>query len=133
MTRLPDITVSSVDMQRLEALIASLPSSSEAAALQDELDRADIVAPEQLPSNIVSMNSVVQFNIEESGETFTRTLVYPRDSAADAISILAPVGSALLGLAIGDVITWPLPGAKTQRVRIIDITYQPERSGSYQQ
>jgi regulator of nucleoside diphosphate kinase len=137
MTLLPDITVSSLDLQRLETLIARLPASKEVAALQDELDRAKVVAPAQLPPNVVSMNSTVRFAIEESGEHFTRTLAYPHDvqpraaKAQETVSVLAPVGSALLGLSVGSVITWPLPGAKTQRVRIVDITYQPERNGDF--
>lgn len=130
MANLPDITISSMDLQRLEALIAGLPHSPEAAALQNELDRADVVAPALLPPDVVSMNSTVRFAIEGSGERFTRTLVYPRDvHEPETVSILAPVGSALLGLSVGGAITWPLPGAKTQSVRIVDITYQPERSG----
>lgn len=130
MTDLPNITVSSLDLERLEALLAGLPAGAEAAALQDELDRADVVAPGQLPPDVVSMNSTVRFEIEESGEHFTRTLVYPRDAGgADAVSILAPVGSALLGLKVGDAIEWPGPGGKPLAVRIVEIVYQPERAG----
>jgi regulator of nucleoside diphosphate kinase len=129
----PEIIVSSLDLERLEALLANQDHSRpEVAALQDELDRADVVEPARLPPDVVSMNSTVKFAIEESGETFTRTLVYPRDAgAADTVSILAPVGSALLGLKVGATIAWPTPGAKTRHVRIVDVTYQPERSGDH--
>ncbi len=131
MTTQPDIIVSSLDLQRLEALLAGLGGSRpEAIALQDELDRAYVVAPEQMPPDVVSMNSTVRFEIEESGEAFTRTLVYPHQTGQpDAISILAPVGTALLGLKIGSTIEWPLPGAHVRHVRIAAIDYQPERNG----
>ncbi len=131
MTTQPDIIVSSLDLQRLEALLAGLGDGRpEAVALQDELDRADVVAPEQMPPDVVSMNSTVQFEIEESGEAFTRTLVYPHQAGQpDTISILAPIGTALLGLKIGSTIEWPLPGAQVRHVRIAGIDYQPERSG----
>ena len=77
------------------------------------------------------MNSTVRFTITESGEEFRLTLVYPKDAQGepDRISILAPVGSALLGLAVGDEIQWPKPGGGMSTVRVIDVSYQPERSG----
>ncbi|EXJ14359.1 Regulator of nucleoside diphosphate kinase [Imhoffiella purpurea] len=86
-----------------------------------------------MPPNIITMNSTVKFCLESSAEQFTLTLVYPKDmdSSSSKISILAPVGSALIGLSVGDVIEWPGPGAHVVRVRIDEIVYQPERSGEY--
>jgi regulator of nucleoside diphosphate kinase len=80
------------------------------------------------------MNSTVQFVIESTNKEFELTLVYPQNMNADGktISILAPVGSALLGLSIGDSIEWPKPGGGTLNVKITAVTYQPERSGDYQ-
>lgn len=127
--------MSSHDYDRLEALLENLPENAFPGinALQDELDRAEIVDPRQMPPTVVTMNSTVRFNNETTGEEFCMTLVYPKDvqGKPDRISILAPVGSALLGLSIGDVIEWPLPGGGIIRVRIIDIIYQPERSGEF--
>ena len=84
-----------------------------------------------MPPSVVTMNSTVCFAIEPSGEKFCLTLVYPKDVSADGdhISVLAPVGSALLGLAIGDRIEWPRPGGGLIQVKIVDIVYQPERAG----
>ena len=80
------------------------------------------------------MNSTVRFLVESTQKEFELTLVYPKnvDSNGKTISILAPVGSALLGLSIGDQIEWPKPGGGFLKVQITEITYQPERAGDYQ-
>eukprot|EP01041_Mallomonas_annulata_P038943 gene38943-62541_t len=130
MARKPQIILSSLDVDRIEALLAAIPASvfPGKADLQAELDRADVVPPEEIPPNVVTMNSTVQFSILETGKEFCLTLVYPRDAdgTADRISIFAPVGSALLGLAVGDELAWPGPGGKSMTVRVKDILYQPE-------
>ena len=128
----PSIVITTRDYDRLEALIDSLPAGGfpNKAALEAELKRAEIVPPEQLPPNIVTMNSTVRFTIAESGEEFELTLVYPKYAGeADRISVLAPVGSALLGLAVGDELAWPRPGGGISTVRVVDVLYQPERAG----
>ncbi len=101
--------------------------------LESELARAEIVDPEKIPSTVVTMNSAVKFRIESTAKDFYLTLVYPKDVDAQGgtISILTPVGSALLGLSQGDKIEWPKPGGGVLKVRIEEITYQPERSGDY--
>ncbi len=129
----PPITLSSQDLDRIEALLAALPSSALAgkAELQAELDRAEVLAPEEMPATVVTMNSTVKFSIKETGKEFCLTLVYPRDmdGSADLISIFAPVGSALLGLSVGDELAWPGPGGKPKTVRVTEVVYQPERAG----
>ena len=131
--RKPPITLSSLDMDRIEALLAAIPASALAgkAELQAELDRADVLAPEQVPPTVVTMNSTVKFSIVETGKEFCLTLVYPRDmdGSADLISIFAPVGGALLGLSVGDQLAWPGPGGKAMTVRVTEVIYQPERAG----
>ncbi|MDN3519857.1 nucleoside diphosphate kinase regulator [Aquisalimonas lutea] len=131
----PNIVISSLDADRLEKLMDSLPDGAfpGKAELETELARADIVEPTEMPSSVVTMNSTVRFRVEASDEEFTLTLVYPKelDSSGSKISILAPVGSALLGLAQGDEIEWPKPGGGVLRVRIEEVVYQPERSGEY--
>ena len=133
MARKPQIILSSLDVDRIEALLAAMPTSvfPGKAELQAELDRADVVAPEEIPANVVTMNSTVQFAIAETGKEFRLTLAYPRDmdGSADKISILAPVGGALLGLSVGDELAWPGPGGKPMTVRVKDILYQPESAG----
>ena len=129
----PPITLSSQDLDRIEALLAALPSSALAgkAELQAELDRAEVLPPEEMPATVVTMNSTVKFSIKETGKEFCLTLVYPRDmdGSADLISIFAPVGSALLGLSVGDELAWPGPGGKPMTVRVKSIVYQPESAG----
>ena len=131
----PDITISSLDAERLEQLLDSLPQSgvSGRAELEAELARATVVEPRQMPPNVVTMNSTVRFSMLSSGEEFEMTLVYPKDMDASGktVSILAPVGSALLGLSQGDEIEWPNPGSGVTTVKVKEITYQPERAGAH--
>jgi regulator of nucleoside diphosphate kinase len=129
----PEITISSLDAERLENLLASLrgrdiPGKEE---LEAELARADVVEPEEVPPTVVTMNSTVRFRVLSTDQTFEMTLVYPRDAdgSGSRISVLAPVGSALLGLSQGDEIEWPKPGGGVLQVRIEEVTYQPERAG----
>ena len=131
----PKVIISSLDAERLERLIESLPSTAFPGKreLEAELDRAEVVEPKDVPATVVTMNSTVRFEVDSSQEEFCLTLVYPRDvdDSGEKISILAPVGSALLGLSQGDEIEWPKPGGGMLRVRIKEVSYQPERSGEY--
>lgn len=133
MTTRPAITLSSLDLERLERLIGSLKGDAarQAAGLQAELDRAEVVEPKDVPASLVTMNSRVRFSLAGSDEQFTQTLVYPKDAdgSADRISVLAPIGSALLGLSVGDAIDWPRPGGGVSKVTIEEVVYQPEREG----
>ena len=135
MNNRPKIILTSQDLERLEALLEALPSNALPGkeALLSELGRAEIVEPDQIPPSVVTMNSTVRFRIDSSGEDYCLTLVYPKDidDTGKKISILAPVGSALLGLSTGDEIEWPSPGGGTIKVRIVEIIYQPEREGKF--
>lgn len=131
----PKIVISTLDADRLESLLethlgGTFPGKTE---LEDELARAEIVEPKDVPPTAVSMNSTVRFKVLSSNEEFKLTLVYPKDmdSSGNKISILAPVGSALLGLSEGDQIEWPKPGGGLLSVTIEEIVYQPERSEEY--
>jgi len=101
--------------------------------LRAELDRANIVEPEDMPHDVITMNSTVIFRMESSSKEFSLTLVYPSDidEGGGKISVLAPVGSALLGLREGDEISWPKPGGGLLKVRILKVAYQPEHSGDF--
>lgn len=129
----PEITISSLDASRLESLIERLPNKRLPGKiyLGKELARANIVKPQLIPTNVVTMNSTVRFIVESTKEDLELTLVYPKDIdlSGKKISILAPIGSALLGLAIGEQIERPKPGGGTLKVKISNITYQPERAG----
>lgn len=135
MSERPKIFISTTDAEKLEKLLASLSSASliGCAELENELARATIVPPEEMPSTVVTMNSTVRFTVKSTNEDFELTLVYPKDASLEGkkISILAPVGSALLGLSQGDEIAWPKPGGGLIEVRVKEVLYQPERSGAY--
>lgn len=129
------ITISTLDAARLEKMLASvggrqIPNKDD---LQAELDRAHIVEPEEMPHDVVTMNSTVTFQMESSSKEFSLTLVYPNDidDGTGKISVLAPVGSALLGLREGDEMSWPKPGGGLLNVRILKVVYQPERAGDF--
>jgi len=129
------ITISTLDAARLEKMLASvggrqIPNKDD---LQAELDRAHIVEPEEMPHDVVTMNSTVTFQMESSSNEFSLTLVYPHDldDGSGKISVLAPVGSALLGLREGDEMSWPKPGGGLLKVRILKVVYQPERAGDF--
>ncbi|MGO1191291.1 nucleoside diphosphate kinase regulator [Vibrio casei] len=132
----PEIIISSLDSERLYKLIDSLPKNDLVGVeeLEAELARANVVDPTDMPSTIVTMNSTVRFSVKSSNSEFERTLVYPKDVgvSGSTVSILAPVGSALLGLSQGDEINWPKPDGGVIEVKIMDITYQPERAGEFQ-
>ncbi|RMX04072.1 nucleoside diphosphate kinase regulator [Corticibacter populi] len=129
----PPLILSSLDVERIEGLLANMTSSEFAGKdiLEGEIDRAEILAPEQIPPTVVTMNSTVRFLIVETGKEFALTLVYPRDQQGfdDRVSVFAPIGSALLGLSVGDEINWPAPGGRTMTVRVLEVLFQPERSG----
>jgi regulator of nucleoside diphosphate kinase len=131
----PKIVISSLDALRLGKLLESLPRKAFPGRedLETELQRAEVVDPKAVPPSVVTMNSTVRFRVESSSDEFELTLVYPGDVKEDGstISILAPVGSALLGLSQNDEIEWPKPGGGTLRVRIGEVTYQPERAGEF--
>lgn len=130
----PPIIVSSLDRQRIEHILSTPGHRMTPGidALSDELDRADIVEPVDMPANVVTMNSTVRFVDETSGGEFELTLVYPEASGAPGtVSVLAPVGSALLGLSVGQSISWQVPGGRLLRLRILDVVYQPEARGEY--
>lgn len=130
----PPITVSTLDLERIERCL-----NTEAArrmpgvdALQSELDRATVVDPHEMPANIVTMNSTVRFADDSSGKQYELTLVYP-DGAGQpgTVSILAPIGSALLGLAVGQSIAWQVPGGRTTTLRVLELVRQPEAMGEF--
>jgi regulator of nucleoside diphosphate kinase len=135
MVNQPNIMITELDLERLEKLIESLPKDSfpGKVALESELSRADVVGSHDIPDTVVTMNSTVRFKVNESKEEFSLTLVYPKDanSSERTLSILAPVGSALLGLNQGDEIQWPKPDGSMMTVRIEEVMYQPERAGEY--
>ncbi len=132
MNESPSIVVTDADLERLENLIASRKRGGEAAALAAELERATVVDADEIGRGVVTMNSVVEFEDEETGERQEVTLVYPHQADVERrrISVLAPVGAALLGLSRGQSITWPVPSGRPRRFRLVDVVFQPESDSS---
>ncbi len=117
------LIVSKADYQRLVPLIRD--SELELAdALDEELSRADIVDSQNLPGDAVAMNSTVTYRDLETKAETTVTLVFPTeaDIAEKKISVLSPVGVALLGLRIGGRIQWPMPNGKFKHFEILAVT-----------
>jgi len=117
------IYIAAADAQRLRDLVEQHIDGREAATaerLSDELDRATIVEDERVLRDVVQIGSRVRFEEEQTGSVREVVLVYPSDADASAgrISVLAPVGAALLGLRVGDRIEWPLPSGRTAQIRI---------------
>jgi regulator of nucleoside diphosphate kinase len=131
----PKIIVSETDAERLHGLLDAIPANAFPGkpVLEAELARAEIVDAKDVPPSVVTMNSTVKFRVSPANDEFCLTLVYPRDvdQRGGTISILAPVGGALLGLAEGDETDWPRPGGGTLGVRIEKVVYQPERAGEF--
>ena len=118
------IHVARSELDRLRALVEQHSEGRDAAAaerLGAELDRAVVV--ERLPAGVVTPGSRVRFEDERTRVTREAVLVYPSgaDVSAGRISVLAPIGPALLGLAAGDTIAWPLPGDREARIRILSV------------
>ena len=114
-----EIIITDVDLERLRPL---LDATAAAESLDAELYRARIVPQREVPPDVVTMNSDVTYEDCESLARRTVRLVYPGDADATQgrISVLAPIGSALLGLRVGQAIDWQLPTG-VRRIRVVDV------------
>lgn len=118
------------DFEKISALLHYADSVT-AELLQEELDRATIVQAEDLPVDVVAVNSIVKFQDLDSGKISTRTLVMPNDANVEEkkISILAPMGAALIGLRVGQTISWPVPRGGEKRVHVLSVLKPAEAAG----
>jgi regulator of nucleoside diphosphate kinase len=126
------ILITEDDLTRLERLVASARrfqplNHDHLVRLQDELERATVVANSEIPGDVVTMNSEVRVKDLDTGRVATYKIVFPRDAhvAENRISVLAPLGTALLGYRAGDVIEWDMPVGK-KRLKVQAVVYQPE-------
>jgi regulator of nucleoside diphosphate kinase len=132
------IYITEFDMKRLKGLIKFAEERWDKRVvkyleeLDDELDRAEIVKPEEIPTNVITMNSTFRLIDLDSGEELVYTLVFPANanSTNGRISVLAPVGTAVLGYRVGDTVEWTVP-AGLKKLRVEEIVYQPEAAGDY--
>lgn len=131
----PPIIINRLDAERLQRLIDNAPEKDMMVAelLEEELSRGEVLDPHDIPENVVSMNSQVRFTDLTRERQMIRTLVYPHalESVEDGISVMAPIGAALIGLRVGDVIEWPLPNNTEVRLRVDAIFWQPEREKQF--
>lgn len=134
MTR-PAIIINEFDAERIDRLLEKpeWANSAVAQALNDELDRAQMCSPQEMPHNVVSMNSQVRFRDLTTNDERVRTLVFPANmtDSATQLSVLAPVGAALLGLRVGDAIHWTLPNGTETHLEVLELIYQPEAAGEF--
>ena len=100
--------------------------------LEEELDRANVVEPKDVPPDVITMRSTVRLKDLNSGEEMVYWLAFPTEANFDEgkISILAPIGTALLGYKRGDVIEWEVPSG-LRRLKVEEVLYQPESAGDY--
>ncbi len=134
-----DIIVTAKDYERLRKLIAEerefgkTVDPLELRDLEQELNRAVIAKAEDIPSDIITMNSQFVLEDMDSGEETTYRLVYPEyaDFLENRISIIAPVGTAILGYREGDEINWSIPTG-VARLKIKKVMYQPEAAGNFE-
>lgn len=130
---LPEVFLSSHDVERLEALAERLSDNHDQgkAAFLEELARASVLEPDDMPADTVTMNSIVRFKVDD--REFCKTLVYPRSAvdSENSVSILTPVGMALIGLRKGARMAWPRAGGGALQIEILDVLYQPEQCGAY--
>lgn len=138
MVREATIYITEVDRQRLEKLIEFADERDRSASrenlrrLEHELDRAETVAPEDVPRDVITMRSKVRLRDLNTGEEMIYTLVFPTEANYEEakISVLAPVGTAMLGYRVGDTIEWQVPSG-IRRLKVEELLYQPERAGDY--
>jgi len=127
------IYITQQDMNRLRSLIDSMKSSREdLKALSAELEQAKVVPPSEIPADVITMNSKAQVRDLEDNELMTYTLVFPGKANVDEglLSVLAPIGTAMLGHRVGDEFEWHVP-AGAIRLRVEKVLYQPEAAGHY--
>lgn len=128
------IYITQSDIEKLRSLIAIYNGNDApyVECLEEELDRAQIVDQKDIPHDVVTMNSIVRIKYLDTGEEKTFALVFPGKAKVveKSISILAPVGTAMIGYREGDTIEWKVP-AGTKRFQIMEVIYQPERVGNY--
>ena len=127
-----EIIITEKDYLRLTNLFKTL-REEDYEDLEIELERARILADNELPEDVVTMNSKVEYMDMKSGKTQDIQIVYPIDSnpIKHRVSILAPLASALIGLRVGQEINWMFPSGETKRLRVSAIKYQPEAEGDY--
>jgi regulator of nucleoside diphosphate kinase len=131
------IVITESDRDRLLNLIEQFKKNNSGdfeylADLREELERAAVVDSHEVLGDVITMNSTVRLRDLDNDEVLEVTLVYPQDADADEqrVSVLAPVGTAIIGYQKGDTVEWPVP-AGIIRLKVEEVIYQPERAGEF--
>lgn len=131
------IYITEYDVQRLRELLADAKGAGyrgrdDLRNLEAELNRGKLVVPKDVPGDVITMNSRVCLVDLDTGEETIYTLVFPKDAdiSQNKISVLAPIGTAMLGYRVGDSFEWQVPEG-LRKLTVKEILYQPEASGDY--
>lgn len=127
------IYITEADMKRLCPLIEGMKNSrDDLRGLQAELDHARVVTPMDVPPDVITMNSKARLRDLDTGEEMIFTLVFPGNASIehDRISVVAPIGTAMLGHRVGDEFEWEVP-AGSVHLRVEEVLYQPEAAGDF--
>jgi len=132
------IYITEADLDRLRMLIAVMRNPGHDKVreyldrLEDELDRAEIIQPQSIPQDVITMRSRVRLRDVVSGQEMVYSLVFPNeaDLSQGKISVLAPIGTAMIGYRVGETIEWEVP-AGLKRFKVEEVLYQPEGAGDY--
>ena len=132
----PALQITDADMRELRKVVDRFTDGKlgEAAeALELELERAQVVAQGRIPPDVVTMRSRASFEDLSTGKRREFELVYPNESdpTEGKVSVLAPVGLALLGLRVGHTIRWPMPRGRQTTLELLEVSYQPEAAGDF--
>jgi regulator of nucleoside diphosphate kinase len=131
------IYITEFDLHRLEELLEvagafTYRGRSDLKDLEEEVSRSQVVDSREVPPTVITMNSRVKLRDLDTGEEMVFTLVFPREADIDRgrLSVITPVGTAILGYTEGDTIEWKVPAGK-RRIKIEKVLYQPEAAGDY--
>ncbi len=131
-----NIYITVQDMNRLSRMLTEAVAATEndehLLQLERELDRAQLVRSKEVPPDVVTMNSRIRVRNLDSGEEMVFTLVFPdaTDGGPDRVSVLSPIGTAVLGFRVGDSIRWKAED-KVINLKVEELLYQPEAAGDY--
>jgi regulator of nucleoside diphosphate kinase len=126
--------ITKADYEKLQRLIEGRRTTGSfdmkyLSLLEAELDLAEVVEPEAIPPDVVTMNSEVRLKDLDSGNIIVYRLVFPSQARTEnSISVLAPIGMAMLGYQVGDIIEWPVPRG-IRRFKVLEVLFQPEAAG----
>jgi regulator of nucleoside diphosphate kinase len=131
------IHITTQDYQRLQKLLAAAENfdarnRGDLESLKEELNRAEMVAPTDVPKDVITMNSTAELEDLDTQEKVVFTLVFPEDADPDQskISILAPIGAGMIGYRVGDEFSWKVPHG-VRRLKVSQVLYQPEAAGHF--